>query len=171
MRGVGGHPGGGQTRLPTASACWRAWRPTDSCPLLCHLQRLTARANALALECAFTSATEEQKAWLHHQRPCGGGLAREELLWEVFTDAVISSLARRPRAEPLVFLLWGNSAREKAKLIAAAAPAGGRPHLVLQAAHPSGLSANRGFFGCKHFSRANAFLVEAGVAPINWQIL
>lgn len=80
--------------------------------------------------------------------------------WEQFTDAVISRLsATRPH---LVFLLWGSYARKKATLIDQS------KHLVLQSAHPSPLSAYRGFFGNKHFSRANAFLMEKGEQPIAW---
>ncbi|MBO5555309.1 MAG: uracil-DNA glycosylase, partial [Solobacterium sp.] len=66
--------------------------------------------------------------------------------------------------EPVVFLLWGRNARNKVPMINAS------KHLVLQAAHPSPLSAYRGFFGCRHFSQANAFLKAHGQPEINWQI-
>lgn len=79
--------------------------------------------------------------------------------WEIFTDHVIEKLALRP--EPMVFMLWGANARAKAPLLR------GTPHLVLQCAHPSPLSAS-GFFGCRHFSRANEFLVRNGQKPIDW---
>ena len=82
--------------------------------------------------------------------------------WESFTDAVIRVLGSRER--PLVFMLWGRPAGEKEALLA------GREHLVLKAPHPSPLSAYRGFFGCRHFSRCNAFLAEKGLQPIDWQI-
>ncbi len=81
--------------------------------------------------------------------------------WEQFTDAVIDLLAQR--SDPIVFLLWGKSAQEKGcKLL-------NTHHLVLTAAHPSPYSATA-FFGCKHFSKANAFLKSVGKEPINWQI-
>ena len=79
--------------------------------------------------------------------------------WEVFTDHVIARLAERER--PMVFLLWGANARAKAALLQ------GTPHLVLQAAHPSPFSASNGFFGCRHFSKANAFLASYGKS-IDW---
>ncbi|KAL2329112.1 hypothetical protein Fmac_022539 [Flemingia macrophylla] len=82
--------------------------------------------------------------------------------WEQFTDAVIKTISQKK--EGVVFLLWGNSAREKSRLIDAS------KHHVLKAAHPSGLSANRGFFGCRHFSRTNQLLEQMGVDPIDWQL-
>ncbi len=82
--------------------------------------------------------------------------------WEHFTDAVIEALNRSER--PIVFMLWGRPAGEKEKML------DNKNHLVLKAPHPSPLSANRGFFGCAHFSKCNAFLKENGVEPIDWQI-
>ncbi len=82
--------------------------------------------------------------------------------WEVFTDHVIAALNRRE--EPVIFMLWGQYAQKKGALICAP------QHLILHAAHPSPLSAHNGFFGCKHFSQANAHLVARGQAPIDWQI-
>ncbi len=82
--------------------------------------------------------------------------------WEEFTTAVIEKL--NAREKPAVFLLWGRQAQSKAALLT-----NGR-HLVLKAAHPSPLSAFRGFFGCRHFSQTNSFLVKAGYEPIDWQI-
>ncbi|MBO5232576.1 MAG: uracil-DNA glycosylase [Clostridia bacterium] len=82
--------------------------------------------------------------------------------WERFTDHVIEKL--NEKQQPVVFLLWGRPAAEKAKIIT-------NPiHLKLEALHPSPLSAHRGFFGCKHFSKANKFLVSKGIEPINWQL-
>lgn len=81
--------------------------------------------------------------------------------WQNFTDAVIKLISER--CEGVVFMLWGNYARSKAGLIDS-----GR-HLVLQAAHPSPL-ARGAFFGCRHFSQANAYLVRTGRSPINWQL-
>ena len=80
--------------------------------------------------------------------------------WEIFTDAVIRKLS--DERENLVFMLWGSYAKEKIALIDA------RKHLVLTAAHPSPRSADRGFFGCRHFSRANAFLRSKGIREIDW---
>ena len=82
--------------------------------------------------------------------------------WLTFTDAVIRKVAEEDR--PIVFLLWGAPAQRKAELIH------NPRHLVLRAPHPSPLSAYRGFFGCRHFSKANEFLIENGVAPIDWEL-
>lgn len=84
--------------------------------------------------------------------------------WEQFTDRVIEALCSRK--EPMVFLLWGKSAQEKCKEILAVKQA--LQHLVLTAPHPSPLSAYAGFFGCRHFSKANAFLQKLGQDPIAW---
>jgi len=84
--------------------------------------------------------------------------------WERFTDTVCQKLAQRQ--EPLVFMLWGKSAQEKAER----ALNGTHNHLVLKAAHPSPFSAHRGFLGCRHFSKANYFLKEQGLSPIDWKI-
>ena len=81
--------------------------------------------------------------------------------WQNFTDAVIKLISER--CEGVVFMLWGNYARSKAGLIDS------DRHLVLQAAHPSPL-ARGAFFGCQHFSQANAYLVRTGRSPINWQL-
>ncbi|MDR0975556.1 MAG: uracil-DNA glycosylase [Christensenellaceae bacterium] len=81
--------------------------------------------------------------------------------WEKITDEAIRAL-NNPHL-PIVFLLWGRNAREKKALITNAT------HLVLESAHPSPLSASRGFFGCNHFIKANEFLVKNGLAPINWR--
>lgn len=82
--------------------------------------------------------------------------------WEEFTDAVIRAVNEVDR--PIVFLLWGGFARSKRSMLT------NPNHLVLEAPHPSPLSAYRGFFGCKHFSRANAFLEKHGVKPVDWTI-
>ena len=80
--------------------------------------------------------------------------------WEVFTDKIISSL--NERKEPIVFLLWGSPAQKKAELIT------NKSHFILRAPHPSPLSAHRGFFGSKHFSKTNEILKKIGKAPIDW---
>lgn len=85
--------------------------------------------------------------------------------WELFTDAAIRAVAQR--STPCVYLLWGSHARAKAALIREASTG---PHLILEAPHPSPLSAHRGFLGCRHFSRANAFLEEQGAGAINWEL-
>lgn len=88
--------------------------------------------------------------------------SHRSLGWEVFTDAVIKKLNESDRK--IVFLLWGNNAKQKADLIDSS------KHIILEAAHPSPLSASHGFFGCKHFSKTNEFLVGMGEKPIKWQI-
>ena len=80
--------------------------------------------------------------------------------WETFTDSAIKALAEN--REHLVFMLWGSYAQRKGAFIDRSR------HLVLQAPHPSPLSAYRGFFGCKHFSAANAYLISQGLNPIVW---
>ncbi|WP_461613117.1 uracil-DNA glycosylase [Clostridium sp. Marseille-QA1073] len=82
--------------------------------------------------------------------------------WEIFTDRVISIL--NDREDPVIFILWGNNAKEKAKLIT------NKNHFMLKAAHPSPLSASRGFFGCNHFMKANDILKSLNKNPIDWQI-
>lgn len=81
--------------------------------------------------------------------------------WETFTNRAIAELSAGRAG--IVFMLWGRFAKQKAALI------DGRKHLILTAAHPSPLSAYNGFFGCRHFSQANDYLVEQGLPPINWQ--
>ena len=82
--------------------------------------------------------------------------------WEQFTDAVIQAVNAQDR--PIVYMLWGAPARRKKAMLT------NPKHLILEAPHPSPLSAYRGFFGCKHFSKANEFLKASGVEPIDWQI-
>ena len=82
--------------------------------------------------------------------------------WEQFTDAVIQALNAQDR--PIVYFLWGAPAQKKAAML------NNPKQLVLKAPHPSPLSAYRGFFGCRHFSQCNAFLVKNGIEPIDWQI-
>ena len=80
--------------------------------------------------------------------------------WEVFTDNIIRYL--NDREEPIVFILWGSYARSKKELIT------NKKHFIIESAHPSPLSASRGFFGSRPFSRANDFLVKNGISPIKW---
>lgn len=80
--------------------------------------------------------------------------------WETFTDAVIKAV--NENCKNVVYMLWGSFAQEKAKMVNAA------ENLILQSPHPSPLSAYRGFFGNRHFSKANTYLIEHGKQPINW---
>ena len=82
--------------------------------------------------------------------------------WERFTDAIIRLV--NERRDPVVFMLWGSYAQKKAAFVDASR------HLVLKAPHPSPLSAHNGFFGCHHFSKANAFLESKGLPPIDWAL-
>lgn len=82
--------------------------------------------------------------------------------WEQFTDAIVRLVNDKP--DPVVFMLWGAYAHKKAANVDTSR------HLVLKAAHPSPLSAYNGFFGCKHFSQCNAFLMRKGQPPIDWTL-
>ena len=82
--------------------------------------------------------------------------------WEVFTDRIIEILNKREK--PMVFILWGNNAKSKEKIIT------NPNHMIIEGAHPSPLSAYNGFFGGKYFSRANRFLDAIGEKPIDWSI-
>ena len=82
--------------------------------------------------------------------------------WEQFTDAILEAVNQEDR--PIVYLLWGRPAQSKIPMLT------NPKHLILKVPHPSPLSAYRGFFGCRHFSQANAFLESHGAAPIDWQI-
>ncbi|MBE6032032.1 MAG: uracil-DNA glycosylase [Clostridiales bacterium] len=88
--------------------------------------------------------------------------SHQGLGWEIFTDAVIEAVNALDR--PVVYFLWGRPAQTKKSML------NNPKHLILTAPHPSPLSAYRGFFGCRHFSQANAFLEANGVEPIDWQI-
>jgi uracil-DNA glycosylase len=82
--------------------------------------------------------------------------------WEIFTDKIITLLNEKNR--PVVFIFWGNNAKSKKELVT-------NPiHLVLDGPHPSPLSAYHGFFGCRHFSKCNEFLIKNGLKPIDWKI-
>lgn len=82
--------------------------------------------------------------------------------WEEFTDAVASLYNEREK--PIIFMLWGNNAKEKMKIIT------NPKHIILTSVHPSPLSASRGFFGCNHFVTANKILEREGLGVIDWQI-
>lgn len=109
-----------------------------------------ARQGVLLLNNALT--VEDGRAGSH-----------QNMGWEAITDAAVAAVAARP--EPCAFLLWGSHARKKAERVQGLAAS---HHLVLTAAHPSPLSAHNGFFGCRHFSRANAFLEAQGRGAVNW---
>lgn len=82
--------------------------------------------------------------------------------WQLFTDKIIEAV--NSQCEHVVFILWGSHAQSKRNLIDP------QKHLILCSAHPSPLSAHRGFFGCGHFSKTNYFLQQQGIPPINWQL-
>jgi len=90
----------------------------------------------------------------------GQASSHREHGWEQFTDAVIKSISDKKSG--VVFLLWGKYARSKKALI------DGNKHLILEAPHPSPYSADYGFFGCRHFSKANNYLVQQGKEPVKW---
>jgi uracil-DNA glycosylase len=92
----------------------------------------------------------------------GQAAAHQGKGWEPFTDAVIRLV--NEKTDPVVFLLWGSHAQKKAGFVDQSR------HLVLKAPHPSPLSAHNGFFGCRHFSKTNAFLESRGLAPIDWTL-
>ena len=88
--------------------------------------------------------------------------SHKDIGWEEFTDAAIRALNEEDR--PVVYMLWGKPAQAKMSML------NNKKQLVLTAPHPSPLSAYRGFFGCRHFSKANDFLKKNGIKPIDWQI-
>lgn len=92
----------------------------------------------------------------------GEPMSHSKIGWEQFTDAVIKTVSAKK--ENVVFMLWGRFAQEKQALIDAT------KHLILKAAHPSPFSAYNGFMGCKHFSKANDYLVKNGKEPIDWSL-
>lgn len=92
----------------------------------------------------------------------GQAMSHSRIGWHIFTDRIISLVNAQER--PIVFILWGNFAASKRDLIS------NPRHLIIQSAHPSPLSASRGFFGSRPFSQANTFLQSTGQVPIDWQI-
>lgn len=92
----------------------------------------------------------------------GEPMSHAKIGWALFTDAVIRKIS--DEKEHVVFLLWGKFAQEKAALIDAS------KHLILKAAHPSPLSAHAGFLGCRHFSKANEYLIANGIEPVDWKL-
>ena len=88
--------------------------------------------------------------------------SHQKIGWQYFTDAAIKQLSEKK--EHLVFLLWGKFAQQKKELIDS------NKHLILEAAHPSPFSAYNGFFGCKHFSKTNAYLEQHNLELFNWEI-
>lgn len=89
-------------------------------------------------------------------------MSHAKIGWAQFTDAVIRTIAEQKQR--VVFLLWGKFAQEKAAFIDES------KHLILKAAHPSPLSAHNGFFGCKHFSKTNEYLMRHGIDPVDWKL-
>ncbi|MBM6820540.1 MAG: uracil-DNA glycosylase [Clostridium sp.] len=92
----------------------------------------------------------------------GEANSHKSIGWEIFTDKIISLV--NEKEDPVVFLLWGNNAIKKKNLIT------NKRHLILTSVHPSPLSASRGFFGSKPFSKINNFLISINKKPIDWQI-
>jgi uracil-DNA glycosylase len=92
----------------------------------------------------------------------GEPMSHSKIGWAEFTDCVIKKISEKK--EKIVFMLWGKFAQEKSMLIDVP------KHLILKAAHPSPLSANNGFLGCRHFSKANEYLVSKGIDPIDWKL-
>ena len=92
----------------------------------------------------------------------GRAASHRERGWERFTDRIVAEI--NAKAEPVVFMLWGSYAQKKAAFVDTSR------HLVLKAPHPSPLSAHSGFFGCRHFSKANAFLESRGLPAIDWAL-
>lgn len=92
----------------------------------------------------------------------GEPMSHAKIGWATFTDSVIQKISAQKKN--VVFLLWGKFAQEKRLLIDEA------KHLILRAAHPSPLSAHAGFFGCKHFSKANTYLIKHKIDPVDWQL-
>lgn len=88
--------------------------------------------------------------------------SHKDIGWHTFTDAAISLLNEQD--QPIVFMLWGAHAKKKRALVT------NPKHLILEAAHPSPLAAFNGFFGCKHFSKANQFLIQNNLTPIDWSL-
>jgi uracil-DNA glycosylase len=89
-------------------------------------------------------------------------MSHSKIGWHIFTDAVISKISELK--QNVVFLLWGKFAQEKRELLDT------KKHHILKAAHPSPLSASHGFFGCKHFSKTNSYLMKNGIDPIDWAL-
>lgn len=112
-----------------------------------------ARQGVLLLNASLT--VEEGRAGSHQKQG-----------WDAITDAAVAAVAAK--AEPCVFMLWGNHARKKAQRVPGLGP--DSHHLVLTAPHPSPLSAHQGFLGCRHFSQANAFLEAKGRGGIDWRV-
>lgn len=92
----------------------------------------------------------------------GKPMSHKNLGWEKFTDHVINLI--NEKKENVVFMLWGSPAHAKAKNVDP------KKHYILKSVHPSPLSSYRGFFGCKHFSQCNDYLISKGIEPINWQL-
>lgn len=92
----------------------------------------------------------------------GEPMSHSKIGWHIFTDCVISTISSQK--ENVVFLLWGKFAQEKTALIDT------KKHHVLKAAHPSPLAANHGFFGCRHFSKTNTYLIKHQLDPIDWAL-
>lgn len=88
--------------------------------------------------------------------------SHKDLGWEIFTKAAIEAISKELKS--VVFILWGKQAQSLSSII------NDETHYILSSVHPSPLSAHNGFFGCKHFSKTNEYLIKQGKSPINWSI-
>lgn len=148
------HTGRNAESGEAADARVRTNRTGDARPEMSGVLTSWARHGVLLLNTALT--VRAHQAGSHR----GKG-------WEIFTDKVIELLARREK--PVVFILWGANARDKKDLILGA-QGDAKRHLIIQAPHPSPLSAYRGFFGGRYFSRCNYFLEDNGIEPVDWRL-
>ena len=143
--------------------------PNDLKPKPPSLQNIFKEIEA-DLKVSMTARGSDLSGWVKHgvlllntvlTVRAGEALSHREKGWELFTDRVIACL--NERETPIVFLLWGASAHKKKALLT------NPNHFILESVHPSPLSAHRGFFGCRHFSKANAILKDRiGTATIDW---
>lgn len=146
-----------------------AFSVLEDCPIPASLRNIFKEINSdLSLNHSFphgnlTSWARQGVLLINTVLTVRQGFANshKDIGWESFTNRVISQINSEDR--PIAYLLWGKSAKDKIKLIS------NKKHLVLSAAHPSPLSANNGFFGCKHFSQVNKFLTDNKLEPIEWK--
>lgn len=147
-----------------------AFSVLEDCPVPASLKNIFKEINSdLSLDYRFphgnlTSWARQGVLLINTVLTVRQGFANshKDIGWEIFTNKVISKINEEDR--PIVYLLWGKSAKDKIKIIT------NKKHLVLSSAHPSPLSASNGFFGCKHFSKTNDFLIENKLSPIEWRI-
>ena len=146
--------------------CFSVQHPTPPPPSLKNIfKELASDLNITAPKSGDLSAWAKQGVLLLNTVltvEAGRAHSHAEIGWETFTDAAVNALNKH--LNNVVFLLWGSHAKKKCHNIDTS------KHFILTAAHPSPLSAYRGYLGCKHFSKANELLVKAGEEPIDWQL-